>query len=164
MTAARRDHVNRVIRPALEQGNVVLCDRFFPSTIAYQGYGGGILIENIDTITKIAIGDFEPDLTVLFFSDIELALSRAQKQRQEHRQGEEQRFVPKDMEFFRRVSAGYASFFSIYNCERSKKYRSIEIRADKNIDHVTDELVWIIMDQFKNTHWGDKFVKHHIDR
>ncbi|NLC89486.1 MAG: dTMP kinase [Clostridiaceae bacterium] len=63
--AARAQIVREVIRPALEQGNWVICDRFMDSTVAYQGYGRGLDLELIDKLNDFAVGETKPDLTVL---------------------------------------------------------------------------------------------------
>lgn len=75
--AARRDHVERTIRPALSRGAWVLCDRFVDSTVAYQGYGHELSLDVIETLRAIAIGDFWPDLTLILDVPVELGLSRA---------------------------------------------------------------------------------------
>ena len=63
--AARRDHVVRLIRPALERGARVVADRFADSTLAYQGYGRGVPIADLLAVHRIALGDFAPDLTLI---------------------------------------------------------------------------------------------------
>ncbi|GGG65665.1 thymidylate kinase [Salipiger pallidus] len=75
-TAARRDHLERTIRPALVRGAIVICDRFADSTRLYQGLSRGNLRGAVDTLHALMIG-VEPDLTLLFDMDPELALSRA---------------------------------------------------------------------------------------
>src|SRR3989344_2241785 len=64
MAASRAQHVREIIRPALEQGYIVLCDRFLDSSLAYQGYGRNLGEDEIYTLNKMAIGDVYPDLTV----------------------------------------------------------------------------------------------------
>ena len=75
-TAARRDHLERTIRPALAAGKVVICDRFADSTRMYQGLSRGDLRETVDRLHKLMIG-IEPDLTLLIDMDPEQGLSRA---------------------------------------------------------------------------------------
>ncbi len=69
MFAARAQHVDAVIRPALERGDWVLCDRFTDSTIAYQGYGRGLSLDNIEQLKALAQGDVEPHLIILRLDD-----------------------------------------------------------------------------------------------
>ncbi len=68
-TAIRVNHVSSVIKPALEAGKIVLCDRYADTTNAYQGFAHGLGIDNMIKLYKFAIGDFEPNLTIIF--DIE---------------------------------------------------------------------------------------------
>lgn len=75
--AARRDHLTKLIMPALERGEWVICDRFTDSTIAYQGYGHGVKLEIIKGMNKLTVGDFQPDLTLLFDIDVEAGIARA---------------------------------------------------------------------------------------
>lgn len=67
--AARAQHVNRHIRPLLEQGTWVLCDRFTDSTVAYQGYGRELGVERIEELEQYTLGDFRPDLTIILDID-----------------------------------------------------------------------------------------------
>ncbi|EAQ04169.1 thymidylate kinase [Pseudooceanicola batsensis HTCC2597] len=85
-TAARRDHLERTIRPALDRGAVVICDRFADSTRMYQGLSRGDLRRTVDDLHALMIG-IEPDLTLLIDMDPEVGLSRAKG-----RQGIEERF------------------------------------------------------------------------
>ncbi len=75
--AARRDHVSRVIRPALASGQWVLSDRFADSTMAYQGYGHGLGREVIERLYDLTVGDLRPDLTVILDLPVEEGLRRA---------------------------------------------------------------------------------------
>jgi dTMP kinase len=77
MVAARREHVVRTILPALEQGIWVVCDRFADSTLAYQGYGGGLPLDALATLHRFALGDFGPDLTVILDLPVDEGLARA---------------------------------------------------------------------------------------
>jgi len=75
--AARRDHVLRLIRPALERGDWVIADRFIDSTMAYQGYGHGLGREKIEALQSLAIGLLKPDLTLILDLPVEAGLARA---------------------------------------------------------------------------------------
>jgi dTMP kinase len=74
--AARRQHVQEIIRPALESGAVVICDRYADSSMAYQGYGGGVPLDDVQTINFLATGGLMPDRTVLFDLPVEAGLQR----------------------------------------------------------------------------------------
>ena len=77
LNAARRDHVVRLIRPALERGLWVVSDRFLDSTIAYQGYGRGVALAELMAAHRLAVGDFLPDLTLILDLPVAEGLARA---------------------------------------------------------------------------------------
>ena len=99
--AARRDHVERVVAPALERGDTVLCDRFTDATFAYQGYGRGQSLETLATLEAWVHGSLRPDLTFWFDIDPELAAKRRAQARAADR------FEAEDVAFFVRVRDGY---------------------------------------------------------
>jgi dTMP kinase len=77
LVAARHDHVARVIVPFLSQGVWVVSDRFSDSTLAYQGYGKGVKLEQLTALHRLALGDFAPDLTLILDLPVEVGLARA---------------------------------------------------------------------------------------
>lgn len=101
-TAARRDHLERTVWPALDSGRWVLCDRFFDSTMAYQGYGQGLRRATIDALQHVALGDFRPDLTLILDLAVEAGLARANARR-----GGEDRYERMDLEFHARLRDGF---------------------------------------------------------
>ena len=102
MYAARRDHVERVIRPALARGAWVVCDRFADSTRAYQGAAGGTDPELIAALERFILDGVRPDLTLVFDFPPEAGLARAAA-----RPGAEMRFESKGMAFHERLRAGF---------------------------------------------------------
>ena len=100
-TAARRDHLERTIRPALARGEIVITDRFADSTRMYQGISRGDLAATVDELHRLMIG-IEPDLTFLIDIDPELGLGRAQA-----RAGHEMRFEDMGLDLQRRMRAGF---------------------------------------------------------
>jgi dTMP kinase len=76
LVAARRDHVQTLIAPALSRGIWVVCDRFADSTLAYQGYGRGLDVAQLAALHRFALGDFAPDLTVILDVAVEIAAAR----------------------------------------------------------------------------------------
>ncbi|MCP4715529.1 MAG: dTMP kinase [Deltaproteobacteria bacterium] len=108
VTAARVQHINMVIRPALAQGKVVVCDRFFDATAAYQGSAGGVEPAMIEKAHAIFCDSFLPDLTILFDCPVEIGLGRSRsRNRDEGIEKMEGRFEDKDICFHEKVRAGY---------------------------------------------------------
>jgi dTMP kinase len=83
--AARVDHVEKVIKPALEKGTWVISDRFADSTFAYQGAGQGLGRDSIEALHTLCLGDFAPDLTLILDMPVAAALERAQRRGGEDR-------------------------------------------------------------------------------
>ncbi|WP_417448902.1 dTMP kinase [Kordiimonas sp.] len=102
LAAARADHIERTIRPALSRGEWVLCDRFYDSSIAYQGAGRGIGINKVKEIQKIAFGSMIPDLTFVLDLPVEIGLSRALA-REGAKSDMEDRFERMDRSFHERL-------------------------------------------------------------
>jgi len=103
---ARRMHVETLIKPALAAGKTVISDRFFDSTIAYQGYGHGFDLDLIAHVQKISIGDFKPDLTFLLDLPVEDGLRRSQKRLSDAGSNED-KFENLDLAFHQRLRDGF---------------------------------------------------------
>ena len=97
--ADRAQHIDTIVKPAVESGKIVLCDRHTDSTVAYQGYGRGLDIEQINKLNNIATDGLKPDLTFVFDVDIETSMSRVGK--------EKDRMESSGNDFFNRVRNGY---------------------------------------------------------
>ncbi|MBI5491729.1 MAG: dTMP kinase [Deltaproteobacteria bacterium] len=107
--ACRAQLVKNVIRPALEAGKTVVCDRFTDSTVAYQGFGRGLDIKTIEGLNRLATGGLKPDITFLIDCDIEVGLERALSRIKEKKGAREDRFEKEDLAFHGRVRDGYLS-------------------------------------------------------
>jgi len=101
MFAARAEHLARVIRPAVEAGQWVLCDRFTDATYAYQGGGRGLDTDKIAALEQLVQGDFRPDLTLLLDVPVAIGLERASNR------STPDRFEQEQVEFFERVRQAY---------------------------------------------------------
>ena len=101
--AARRDHVVRVIAPALADGHTVVCDRFSDASFAYQGGGAGAALPMLSQLEEWVHGGLQPDLTIWFDLPAEMAAQRRAQAR------DADRFEQQDLEYFERVRAGYAA-------------------------------------------------------
>ena len=102
LVAARSDHVARLIAPSLAEGVWVVSDRFADSTLAYQGYGRGLALEDLVRLHRFALGSFAPDLTVILDLPVEIGLARAIA-----RAGGEDRFERLDRAFHERLRHGF---------------------------------------------------------
>jgi dTMP kinase len=100
--AARRDHLVTTVRPALQAGTWVICDRFADSTMAYQGFGLGLGAEPIAALDHMVVGDTRPDLTLILDLPVAAGLRRAAA-----RHGDAQRYERMDLDFHRRVRQGF---------------------------------------------------------
>ncbi|MCK4961970.1 MAG: dTMP kinase, partial [Anaerolineales bacterium] len=100
-SASRAQHVQELIRPHLASGGLVICDRFYDASLAYQGYGHGLDLDTLRSITTFATGGLEPDLTLLLDLPVDEGL-----QRREH-DGNWNRLDAYDLEFHHRVRRGY---------------------------------------------------------
>lgn len=111
--AARRDHVINVIRPALQRGDVVVCDRFVPSSFAYQGFGRGMDLAQLSALKAWTVDELEPDLILWFDLDPEQA-ARRRGSRQDSTQVQADRFEREAVDFFTRVRSGYVAHLQCY--------------------------------------------------
>lgn len=100
--AARTEHLNKTIYPALNQKCWVISDRFADSTIAYQGYGHGVDLTSLNTLGRTVLGDFKPDLTIIFDLDLDVGLARARA-----RGDGEDRYERMGRDFHERLRQGF---------------------------------------------------------
>lgn len=107
-SAARAQLVHETIRPALEAGRIVLCDRFYDSTLAYQGYGRELNLEDLQAITRFATGGLCPDLTLYLDIDPEEGLQR----RKAEAAAEWNRLDALELAFHKRVYVGYQALIA----------------------------------------------------
>lgn len=139
MIAARVELVRKVIRPALVQGCVVVCDRFRDSTLAYQAFGMGVSRAWVEAMEAGALGSLKPDLTLLFDLPVETAGRRG---------GRDDRITRRGDEFARRVRAGYLALAA----EEPERIRVVDASRDP-------EAVWAdveaILAAFRAARWPD---------
>ena len=136
--AARHEHMIRRIRPALDAGTWVVCDRFVDSTLAYQGYGLGVPAEAIAQIRSAVLGDFAPDLTLVL--DVSPGTRRA---RTAGRPGNEDRYERMDEAFHARVRDGFRAIAA------AEPGRCVMISADADVEEVGEAIRAAIMDHLK---------------
>ncbi len=134
--ASRSQHIHYRIKPALEQGMVVLCDRFTDSTLAYQGYARNGNIEFIETLNKYAVDGCEPDLTILL--DLEPSRGRERTSCRAETQGVHDRLEAENLAFHEKVRAGYLTLAALYP-ERIKI-----VSADRPPEATHQEIISIL--------------------
>ncbi|GAB4574132.1 MAG: dTMP kinase [Anaerolineae bacterium] len=128
-SAARAQHVRVVIRPALAAGRLVLCDRFYDSTLAYQGYGHGLDLAALRQITAFATGGLRPDLTIYLDCPPEIGLRRKQQQ------AEWNRLDGMALAFHQRVYAGFQALV------QAEPERWVAVDATRDPDAVFAQIV-----------------------
>jgi dTMP kinase len=136
--ASRAQHVEEIIKPALKENKIVICDRFVDSSLIYQGIGRGLGIENIYDLNLFAMQDVIPDLTLLF--DIDMCRA---KKRKENR-GNLDRLESEKGTFHEDVFNGYKKLKDLY----PKRIKTV--RANGSIKQVQEEIINIINDFLEN--------------
>ena len=130
VSASRHEHVFHVIMPALQQGNIVICDRFIDSTHTYQGFVGGISGEVLDQLDKLSCNGLVPDLTLLLDVDSNVGLARTVE-----RGGSETRFEAKGEAFHQKVRQGFLTR------ARKDPNRIVTIDASRAADDVAKDVI-----------------------
>ena len=138
--AARRQHLVERIIPALKEGNVVLCDRFIDSSLAYQGYARGLGIDEVLSINEFAIGSFMPNLTLYLDLDPQIGLSRIRK----NKGREVNRLDLEEISFHLKVREGYE--------EVIKRFpdRIVRVDANQELDKVFLDTKQILLEKLKS--------------
>ncbi|MFT6346169.1 MAG: dTMP kinase [Myxococcota bacterium] len=127
--AARFDHIENLIKPALEEGKVVICDRFFDSTIAYQSFGQNVDLKVVKDIQKAAIGSFKPDITFLIDIDVEVSFERIKLR------ADNNRYEKMDRVFHQKVRKGFLQI------AKENSERIVVINGNKNAEEIHQEIV-----------------------
>lgn len=130
--AARGDHVARVVRPALERGDIVICDRYLDSSVAYQGYARGLGPDRIRDLSLWATENLVPDLTVLLTLDPTIGLSRI---------GEPDRLEAEPMEYHQRVTQAFVDI------AQGDPQRYLIIDAAAQVDEIAARITQRVFDQ-----------------
>ncbi len=135
--ADRAQNMDCIIKPAVEKGVIVLCDRHTDSTIAYQGYGRGVNIDELKNLNNIATGGRKPDLTIVFDIDVQTSQARV---------GEEKdRMESAGVEFFERVRKGYLEI------AKREPERVKVVDSMRTIEEIHNEVVELIENAIRRT-------------
>jgi dTMP kinase len=135
-TAARAQLVEEVIRPRLQRGELVLCDRFSDSTLAYQGYGRGIELETLRQLQTDATGGLMPDLTLLLDLPVEAGLARIPRQAKD-------RLDRETIAFHQRVYAGYREMAA------REPHRWQQVDASRDPDEVASRILELALEALR---------------
>ncbi|MEM7679852.1 MAG: dTMP kinase [Pseudomonadota bacterium] len=134
---ARTMHVERVLKPALEEGKVVITDRFSDSTYAYQGYGRGLDLKTLDGLHNNVIGDLKPDLTFILDVDPKEGLSRSERRLASEQLGVDQtedRFERLEVEFHEKIRNGFLEIAA------NEPERCVVIDASQSIEDIAEQI------------------------
>ena len=133
--ADRAQHIENIIKPAINSGKIVICDRHTDSTIAYQGYGRGVDIERLTYLNNLATGDTKPDLTFVFDVSTEIAQLRVGD--------EKDRMEAAGIEFHKKVRQGYLEI------AKQEPHRVKIVNADNSIEDVFEDTKKLLNDFLK---------------
>jgi len=136
-SAARSQLVDEVIRPQLAQGKAVICDRFFDSSTAYQGYGRGLDIERISNVNSAATGGLTPDLTIV----VDISIATSFKRRKIAGKSDD-RIESEPTDFFERVRGGFLQLATI------QKDRVKVVNGEDDIDTVRKQVEKLVIKHF----------------
>ena len=131
-TAARRDHLERIILPALQDGKIVICDRFTDSTRMYQGMRGPKLRDLVDNLTEEVI-NCEPDLTIIIDIDPEISLKRAKS-----RETAEERFEDFGVDLQKKMRKGFIDLSKEFN------FRIKVVNGQQSVDDLAKEIFSLV--------------------
>lgn len=139
-SAARRNHLTKLVWPAMKENKWVISDRFCDSTMAYQGYGraDGLLSKNdIDALYHLVAGDFKPDLTLIFDIDPKIGLQRV------FDRGKTDRLEDMDLSFHENLRQAYLQIAA------QEPNRCVVINAEQTVDQVHRQIVEVLEEKFK---------------
>lgn len=142
-SAARAQIVDQLIRPALAEGKIVICDRYYDSTLAYQGYGLGLDLDALRAITKFATRGLVPELT--FYVDVPAEVGLARRH-----QGETNRLDQKDVDYHARVRNGYLEL------AKAEPHRFVVIDGTGSIEQVQEKIRARMTEKLKRPKTDDR--------
>lgn len=137
---SRSELVSKVIKPNLKKGRIVITDRYTDSSIAYQGYGGGIDIKLIENLNKISTDDLTPDLTFLLDMNVKDSLNRAMKRNSSEKE-QIDKFENKDFGFHEKVKNGFNQIL------KRNKDRIVKIDASEKVELISKKILTITLEK-----------------
>jgi len=144
MNASRAQLVREVIRPSLATGEIVVCDRFYDSTIAYQGYGRCLDLAVVRAVTEFAVGGTHPDVTILL--DVSLGVSESRRaRRDEGGKRLPDRLESSSRSFFERVSTGFKAIAGTHEA----RFRVID--GEQPIEIISDKIQYLVIEAMRRS-------------
>lgn len=137
--AARSQHIADVIKPALDNGNIVLCDRFSDATLAYQHFARGVDRQKLESLNAFAVQNTTPDLTLIIDGDVESCLARAKSRIHATSGPKEERFELESMAFHQRVRNGYKQLAA------ENPDRIMTVDAAKTIEQLAEDIASLLL-------------------
>lgn len=144
ISAARDMHVQKLIKPSLEEGKIIISDRFYDSTRAYQGYAHGLDLGTIETVIGMVAKDCVPDLTLILDIDPQVGLSRSNRRLSKEVDASaksEDKFEGLDLSFHEKLRNGFLAI------AKQEPERCVVIDAAQDIDKVTQDIEKIVLDR-----------------
>jgi dTMP kinase len=135
--ASRSQNITEKIIPSLKRGEMVICDRFYDASMAYQGYGRGIPLDFIEKVTDLVCDGYRPELTILLDIDPHIGLARA-RTRNHGRSEDEGRFEMEDIEFYSRIRNGYLAL------AQREPQRIHIVEADRPIEDIHRDILKLL--------------------
>jgi len=137
--AARKDHIDNIIAPSLNNNEIVICDRFIDSTTAYQGYAGNIDLNIINSINNFTIGSIIPNMTCIFDIDPNIGLKRSISTT-----SEEIRFEEKNIQYHKKIRSGFLEI------AKNNSDRCIVIDAEQELKTIEEFLLNLTIKKYEN--------------
>ena len=138
--SARSDHLEKLIKPNLQKGTWVICDRFRDSTIAYQGYGNGLKLDVLEIMQDSIFNKFHADLTIILDMDVKKFLNRVKK-----RKSGIQKYEKMNVNFHKKIKKGFLEI------AKKNKKRCFVLDADENSVIINKKILQIINQRFKTS-------------
>lgn len=142
--AARSQHISEIIKPALLDGKIVLCDRFSDATLAYQHFARGVDRQKLENLNTFAVHGITPDLTLIIDGDVETCLARAKSRIHATSGPKEERFELESIAFHQKVRAGYQQL------ARENPHKKLMLDASKSIQQLSDDIIAVLLPRIKD--------------
>lgn len=135
--AARAQHVEEVIKPSLAKGEIVLCDRYYDATLAYQGFGRNLSIDLLTELHRLATGPLTPDATFLLDCPVAVGLQRARNRENQGDEPGQDRFEQESLDFHQKIRDGYLTLAK----QAPERFHIISVTDDTSIETTFEQIL-----------------------